>query len=289
LGVLVAEDALNFHIVFEGGGRHTIAKAFKGMVEVADSELPADHRARNEEDWPKFERDGKRAGAKRDLPKRFDAFVKEFNEAFPDGLRSKACEDDERSSKVAASAYARTELAPEVLDDLLARGEHGEILKRTHRCLGKVNLSFPNELMKLKDAPEPAGQLVAERIVGLVRASDQTPAALEQLADALARFGAAKWPIVSLLPFLLDPERWPFVKPTSLNRAAAAMGIDVEYEPRPNARTYELIRDLYQDVASAMREQGLEPRDLIDVQTFLSVASGARRVPVEKREDEPVE
>jgi hypothetical protein len=99
-------------------------------------------------------------------------------------------------------------------------------------------------------------------------------------------YEVAKWPIVSLLPFLLDSERWPFVKPTSTKRAAKATGIDIGYSSHPNARTYRLIRDLHVDVGKALAERGLNPRDLIDVQTFLWVASGMRRDLHEKRSEE---
>ena len=105
----------------------------------------------------------------------------------------------------------------------------------------------------------------------------------DPLAAVLAPHGAAKWPIVSLLPFLLDPEHWPFVKPTFIERAARATGIDVEYEPLPNARTCELVRDLYEQVAVTLGERGFAPRDFIDVQTFLWVASGMAREANEER------
>jgi Protein of unknown function (DUF3553) len=289
VGVVVSEDASNVDVLFEGVGYRKMAKSFKGLVEVSESDVAQDHPVRNQEGWPKVARDGKRADAKRELPKRFDGFIKEFLSAFPDGLRSKMCDDQERNYKVEASEFARKELSPDVLEQLLAKGEYREIITRTHRCLAKVNLAFPNELVRFKGVPESAHRRVAECIVGLVKAGEDTPAALEELASVLEPHGAAKWPIVSLLPFLLDPERWPFVKPTSVKLAAAATDFDVEYSPRPNARTYELIRDLHEHVGKIMRERELEPRDLIDVQTFLWVASGMRRALLEKREREDLE
>ncbi len=43
------------------------------------------------------------------------------------------------------------------------------------------------------------------------------------------------------------------------------------------ARTYRLSCDLYQQVFELLTERGLQPRDAIDVQTFLWVASGMAR------------
>ncbi len=52
---------------------------------------------------------------------------------------------------------------------------------------------------------------------------------------------------------------------------------------QPNARTYELVRQLYEQVALILGERGFAPRDFIDVQTFLWVASGMKREVDEER------
>jgi len=277
LGILAAEDGLNLDVLFEGVGYRKLAKSFQGLLEVPEADVPADHDLRKRDDWPRLDRDGKRTDARRDLPRRLDGLLAEFRGLFPDGLQSKACDDEERDYKVAASEFARKELSPDVLDPLLASGGYKDILQRTRRSLAKVNLAFPQELTKLGDISESAHREVAAAIVRLVKAGEQTPAALEQLAAVLDPHGAAKWPVVSLLPFLLDPKSWPFVKPTFIERAVKATGFDVEYAPHPNARTYELIRDLYLLVSAALNERGMPPRDFIDVQTFLWVASGMAR------------
>jgi hypothetical protein len=284
LGVVAAEDPANVTILFEGIGYMKVAKVDLGLLPVADAEVPPQHAFRKREDWPKVERDGKRAVARRDMPQRFDALIEEFSLAFPGGLRSPQCDAAERDYKVEAGQYARQELDPVILDGLLTSGAYAQVLQRARRALSKVNFVSPNELVKFKDIPASAEKDVAVRVVRLVKAADDTPAALADLAAVLAPHGAAQWPIVSLLPFLLDPEHWPFVDPAFIERAEKATGIDVEYAALPNARTYELIRDLYGHVAGALGERGFAPRDFIDVHTFLWVASGMAREKQEARD-----
>jgi hypothetical protein len=277
IGVVATEADSSLDVLFEGVGHRRLAKSFGGLIEVADSEVPPEHPLRTRQHWPKLGRDAKRAEATRELPGRFDGFIKEFLEMFPGGLQSPECDATERTPKVEASNYARKELDAGVLDGLLESGEFTDIVQRARRSLGKVSLAVPSELMKLRDVPLSAHPEVARAIVRLVKAGNETPAALEDFATVLAPHGAAKWTVASLLPFLLDPAHWPFVKPTFIERAAKATDIDIEYEPRPNARTYELVRDLYEHVATALGDRGLAPRDFIDVQTFLWVASGMAR------------
>jgi hypothetical protein len=289
LGVVAGEDAKNLDILFDEGGYHRVAKSFSGLQEIADADVPPEHRLRRREDWPEIDRDGKRAEAKRNLPKHFDKFIREFAAHFPGGLQSPECDGEERHYKLKAGQEARQELDSGVLDALLSGGKYTEIVQRARRSMARVNLAFPNELMKFGDIPESAHQELAERLVQLVKAGRETPAALERLATTLAPHGAAKWTIVSLLPFLLDPEHWPFVKPTFIERAVSATGIDVEYQPQPNARTYELIRQLYEVVAITLGDRGFAPRDFIDVQTFLWVASGMKRELHEQRDRKDAE
>jgi hypothetical protein len=74
------------------------------------------------------------------------------------------------------------------------------------------------------------------------------------------------------------------VKPTFIERTVSATGVDVEYRSQPNARTYALVRQLYEQVAVNLGERGFAPRDFIDVQTFLWVASGMKREVHEARD-----
>lgn len=288
LGVIAAEERSTFHILFEGVGYRKI-RATPALEDVADADVPYDHRLRRREDWPKVERDGLRAHAKRELPKRFDGFMKEFLSLYPKGLASPDCDAVERNYKWEGVEYARELLDARELEGLLKGGGHEEIFRRAARVIGKLNLVDSHELMKLGGVPPEAYPVVAERIFELVVAGEKTPDAVEAFALALAPHSAAKWTVCSLIPFLLNPDRWPFVKPTFIRRAEKATGIDVEYDPKPNARTYSLVRELYEHVAILLGDRAFAPRDFIDVQTFLWVASGMAREAIDARAEESLD
>jgi hypothetical protein len=277
LGVVASDDGSSLDVLFEGIGHKRVVQGFAKIVDVPDADVSPDHRLRRRDDWPKIARDGARAQARRDLPKRFEGFVREFLDMYPEGLHSPACESNERGYKWKAVEYARATLVPDLLAELMRSNGHTEIIRLTRRVLGKTNLAFPNELMKFDDLPESAHESVAGRLVELVSAEERTPEALQSLAESLRPHGAHKWTLCSLIPFLLAPEKWPFVKPTAIERCATATGIDVEYEPMPNARTYRLVRDLYETMFNLLTDRGFRPRDAIDVQTFLWIGSGMAR------------
>ena len=288
LGVIAAEDGSKLDVLFETMGHKKFERGSARLAEVPDGDVPLDHPLRTRETWPRVARDASRnEAARRTLPGRFSGLVEEFKKVYPEGLRSERCDAEERDYKWKAVEYARATLEPDALAALLAKGEHTEILKRTRGVLGKINLVFPNELMKFDGVPVSDHAVVAQRVVDLVSAGDGTPEAVEALAESLRPYDAHKWTLCSLLPFLLEPAKWPFVKPTAIERAVAATGFQVEYTPMPSARTYRLVRDLYTQVfdrLTDLTESGFKPRDAIDVQTFLWVASGMAREAAESRE-----
>src|SRR3954453_6493477 len=77
------------------------------------------------------------------------------------------------------------------------------------------------------------------------------------------------WPIVTVFGFIAAPVNHIFLKPTVTRRAVEALGLTFEYRSRPNGETYaELLR-----LARAVRRdlRALQPRDMIDIQSFLWV------------------
>jgi len=81
------------------------------------------------------------------------------------------------------------------------------------------------------------------------------------------------WPVVTVFGFIAQPDRHIFVKPNTLRAAARAYGFDLEYQSRPNWRTYSSVLEFAALVSRDQRDLG--PRDMIDVQSFLWVQGSA--------------
>ena len=77
------------------------------------------------------------------------------------------------------------------------------------------------------------------------------------------------WPVVTVFAFIAQPERPIFVKPQVTNIAAQAHGFDCNYASRPNWKTYQSMLSFAAQVEEDNSD--LEPRDLIDIQSFIWV------------------
>ncbi|HEX6316619.1 MAG TPA: hypothetical protein VFZ73_17225, partial [Gemmatimonadaceae bacterium] len=77
------------------------------------------------------------------------------------------------------------------------------------------------------------------------------------------------WPIVTAFPFIAQPDRHLFFKPTVTRRAAAAYDYPLPYESRPSWTVYSALLDFAKRLRRDLGD--LEPRDMIDLQSFMWV------------------
>lgn len=206
------------------------------------------------------------------------AAKRRFTEIFPGRLRDATYLDWERDYKVEAHDLFRELLAKKTLAGLIEERAYGEIADRALAVYTrpKLNLVALYEVMALRDAlKDPAGArrfapalwdvlygdgAYAPRFDAFVGALDAMPQRQSRLA---------KWPVVTLYPFLAAPRVHLLLKPNLVKRAAAALGYDLGYQSRPNARGYQTFLAFADAVEEALASWA--PRDRIDVQGFLWV------------------
>jgi len=159
---------------------------------------------------------------------------------------------------------------------LLAAGGYAEIAARAIRIESRTNLLFSFEKMALRDAVKtPAGaRMFAEGLFALLHGSGPLGRRFDDWCAAVAALPRVKtrvltWPVVTVFPFLAQPEEHFFLKPMVTRRAAENYGTPIPYAPKPSWALYSRYLDLARRVAKDLDD--LEPRDLIDVQSFLWV------------------
>ena len=76
-------------------------------------------------------------------------------------------------------------------------------------------------------------------------------------------------PVVTVFPFIAQPEKHIFLKPTVTRRAAERYGFDLYYNSKPSWKTYAGLLEF----AAVIKEDlaDLNPLDMIDVQSFIWV------------------
>ena len=202
------------------------------------------------------------------LPQAKEQFLRYFPLGFSDPEYLK----EERNYKVAAHELAKKVLSRELVTSLLATGAYEEIARNALQVMNKTNLVFPNEKMALKDALKLADSTrkFAEALSELLASEvDAFPRAFDAFSGCLTDVGAVKWTTATYFPFILFPNRHMFMKPQAVQYAAELSNFIIGYRPEPNWQTYRRLLDFSAYVNDFLVAEEMDPRDMIDVQSFM--------------------
>ena len=194
----------------------------------------------------------------------YDGAVGFFRRHFPNGFEDENYLEQERSYKWDAKRLL-DEAVP--LDSTVAgEGFAEEALRALHR----TNLLSRFELMRVADV------LKGDRNDSFVRgaaafASGDMEAGLRRMTSAAKPHDAAKWTVLTYLPFLWQPDTHMFLKPEITKLFADRVGHEfaLRYRADLDLDVYRCLLDLVARTREAI--EGLRPRDNVDVQSFVWV------------------
>jgi len=195
----------------------------------------------------------------------------EFLAVYPDGFEDGGYCNDERSYKIEAHKLMLKLLDEVTFKQLLEVADFKEICKRALQVVNKTNLIFPNEKMALKDglATEKAEKLFAESLYSLLYGKNDLRERFKVFSDCLYEINAAKWTTMSYFLFITYPSDHMFLKPTVTQNSADLCAFELNYRSELNWLTYKCLLEFSAYLNSALVELELEPRDMIDVQSFM--------------------
>ena len=201
---------------------------------------------------------------------------RKFLRFFPEGFRDPKYVEWERGYKWEAHERWREALGRAAFESLLAAGELDEVAAAAVRIESRTNLLFSLEKMALRDAvktPEGA-RAFGEGLFDLLHGGGALADRFERwcrVVEALPRrqTRVLTWPLVTVFGFIAQPETHVFLKPTVTRTAAREYGYDFHYRSRPSWETYAGLLEFAATVRRDLAD--LEPRDMIDIQSFLWV------------------
>lgn len=201
---------------------------------------------------------------------------KKFLRYFPGGFRDPTYLEWERGYKWAAHEAWEASLNRREFRRLLLQGRATEIAAQATRIEGRTNLLFSFEKMALRDAVRtPVGaRAFAAGLYDLLHGRGAEPQRFARWCAVVAGLPRRQtrvltWPLVTVFPFIAQPDRYIFMKPTVMRRAARRCGLELTYSPRPSWEIYEQVLAAAARVRRDLRD--LRPRDMIDIQSFLWV------------------
>lgn len=158
---------------------------------------------------------------------------------------------------------------------LVDQGKHAEIAAALDGIYRSSNILSPFEVKAVHKALVK-GDESATKVLGTTLAFVANPGqgTFKAMAEAVSQLPAEggkvfTWPIVTLLPFFADPQRFLALKPTNTELMAARMSYDLKYDSTPNWETYDATLRMAAQLLQRLSSYGA--KDMIDVQAFMWV------------------
>lgn len=199
------------------------------------------------------------------------AAIERFLSTYPDGLEGKAFLQAARGDLDRGHQFCVQLLGQEELAALIAEGRHQEVCDRARHVESVTSLLSKTEKTALYKALEQTEnqKLFSLGLADLLYGTETEEERFKRFVRVLHLLDIDKWPLATLFGFLRFPQERAFIKPTAIQNAAKALCWRIGYKTEPNWKTYISVLRLYNHIRASLLEEGMMPRDLIDVQAFI--------------------
>lgn len=288
-GLVVRDLPLHWELYFEHGGERKFVKSMSpNLVPVTISPaalaaLEAKALARHS----KSEFRTKSAARPRTSPAakaRFASPAEQiafFEKLFPGGFAGEVFMTEERGVlgakgklgyKEAAIALAQAELSLERFEN----ADEETLFASAKKVLQATTIVFPMEgAIPFAGMDADARTTAMEALKDLLHGTDEYGERLQAFASAVKMKDkknapkAASWPFATIFAAYMRPDECVCVKPTAFASQAATFGMSVEKSQPVTASGYREFCEVAMKTREALREAGHEPRDLMDVYSFI--------------------
>ncbi|MEI7613867.1 MAG: hypothetical protein WCK63_13260, partial [Betaproteobacteria bacterium] len=157
------------------------------------------------------------------------------------------------------------------ISELIAEQRYQEVCDRARHIESLTTLLTKSEKTAFYTALEsPVNQKIfSVGLADLFYGADSEEERFKNFVYSLYLLEINRWQYATLFGFIRFPEKNAFIKPTVTQNVAKALCWRINYKPEPNWRSYVSVLRLYNHVRISLVEEGLMPRDMIDVQSFM--------------------
>ena len=202
----------------------------------------------------------------------------------PGGFSDPVYLKHERNYNWAAHEAWNELLNQDEFDRLLSNEEYDEIARRAMRVEATTRMLLSRfEKSALHDAVKgKAAKLFSHGLFDLIYGSNDFNERFEEFVLDLGSLpdkqtSPLKWPIATIFPFIALPQDHIFLKPNVSKDAASRRKVSLNYKSHPNWMTYSSLLELTKVIRSEVAD--LNPRDMIDIQSYIWVTESWKRNP----------
>jgi len=203
-----------------------------------------------------------------------------FKRMYPNGFQDQAYIDDVRGTadgrqrkrlREPAMAYAQATLAAAAIQPLLEQEQTDKIVDRLRRVLQRCDLvRAAQDVRPLAELSIVQQDRVAKALCELLYGSGSDAEKLAAWMSALAGAGMpSTWASATAPLALVHPNSYIAVRPSVFSLQARLLAPEQRLNSKPSATHYGWIKDMANRLLTHLRQQDLQPRDMMDVYEFV--------------------
>ena len=197
--------------------------------------------------------------------------IERFLKNTPEGFSTARYLKDERDANLRANQFCIQLLGNAEISELIAERRYQDICDRARHIVSMTNLLTKGDQTAFNKALETpiCQKTFSVGLADLLYGTDTEENRFKSFVRALDLLGINRWPYATLFGFIRFPHDKIFVKPTLIQSVAKSFCWRINYKAEPNWRTYAAVLRLYSHLRTCLIEEGLNPQDMIDVQSFV--------------------
>ncbi|MFZ4539944.1 DUF3553 domain-containing protein [Propionivibrio sp.] len=197
--------------------------------------------------------------------------IERFLAIYPDGFATPSFLKNEREANVRAHQFCIQLLGEKEISELIAEHRYQDVCDRARHVESMTNLLTKSEktlLYAALDLPENQ-KIFAVGLADLLYGTDSEEYRFKLFVRVLDLLEINRWQYATLFGFIRFPLVKAFIKPTVIQNVTKALCWRINYKPEANWGSYAAVLRLYNHLRTSLVEEGLIPRDMIDVHSFI--------------------
>jgi hypothetical protein len=266
---------------FEDGELRVFTKEFYELL--PEAECPPDQAARLLAKLGRQSGVGKGGDGKtKERQLTFEEQLQVFLTEYPEGFADAGWKDEHRGEGAPrklkrhrdfAVADAMEQLSVEALDELIAAGDHAEVVRRLTEVVHGSDLVTRAQAEPISRAtPSPdLSRGLRDFLYG--RSDSDFEARFDEFCRLVLEAGRKQlsWPLITAVAAQVLPHAHVAVRPTVLAKQAQWAYPRLRYAAKPEGKVYTRILTMARTVRDALTGAGYPPKDLLDVYDFMLV------------------
>lgn len=201
--------------------------------------------------------------------------IERFLSIYPEGFVAPSFLKCEREANVRAHQFCTQLLGEKEISELIAESRYQDVCDRARHVESVTNLLSKSEkaaLYAALDLPENQ-KIFAVALADLLYGTDSEEYRFKLFVRVLDLLEINCWHFATLFGFIRYPQEKAFIKSSAIQNVAKALCWRINYKPEANWGGYTAVLRLYSHLRTGLIEEGLLPRDMIDVYSFMGSVS----------------